>query len=426
MISSVITQLQKEVWAMEPRAMAAFIAKIFEVNTDSLDKLAAIEITKSKPTAVIKNGVATINIHGLLMKNPPSWLAFFGIETTDYNRLREQIAEAVDNKEVDSIVLHVDSPGGTVAGVSESAEAIAVANKTKTVSAYIEDLGASGAYYLASQAGTISANPNAEVGSIGVYTVYGDYSKMAEDEGVKIHVIRSGEHKGMGVIGAPITDEQIEAVQEVVNAMAGNFISAVSAGRKMQPDNVKKIATGRVWIAKDAKKIGLIDSVINGFENKNVTKPDLKGNNMAEQTEEQKQAAEAAIAEKAENESRKKMAEFQKAFPDDPQFAIEQFAAGVTLETAKANYAEVLKEKNKVLNAEKAELEEKSKKAKLEDPDPLINKGEGSGQESGFMETARQLAKDEKITKTEAMKRTKRENPELFEQYLQSCQPVQR
>ena len=163
----------------------------------------AIEIQKTKGTMQITGGIATINIHGLLMKNPPGWLAWFGIETTDYNVIRQQLGEAVGNKDVQSIFLHIDSPGGTVAGVSEAAEAIANANKAKPVSAYIEDLGASGAYWLASQAGKILSNPNGEIGSIGVYTVYADFSKMAETEGVKVHVIRSGEHKGMGVIGTP-------------------------------------------------------------------------------------------------------------------------------------------------------------------------------------------------------------------------------
>ena len=133
---------------------------------------------------------------------------------------------------------------------------------------------------LASQAGKISINPNGEAGSIGVYTVAVDSSKRAEELGFKVHVIKSGEHKGMGVPGTEITENQIAATQEIIDGMAANFKQAVSAGRKMSVADVEKIATGRTWLAEVAKKLNLVDEIVNGIDKSK----SMQGSNMKGQT----------------------------------------------------------------------------------------------------------------------------------------------
>lgn len=425
MINPIIAQIQKEIWMMEQRSMAAYFANVFEIDAESLAKLAAIEISKTKPALKVENGTATINIHGILMKNPPSWLAWFGIESTDYAQLRSQLAEALGNKAVQSIMLHVDSPGGTVAGSSEAAEAIAAANKIKPVSAYVEDLGASAAYYLASQAGQITANPNAEVGSIGVFTVYDDFSKAAEMQGVKVHVIRSGEHKGMGVIGAPITDEQIEAMQAVIDGMADNFIKAVGSGRKMKAEQVRELATGQVWIAKEAKKLGLIDGIANGIENLNLSNNSSKENVMAE-TQEKETGGKTVVKSTAQAPQKpaKKpatVAELKEAFADEPAFCLEQFEAGATLLEAKAAYAEVLKKRNAELSQQNAELKKNKDKKGRTGTDPIVSGGEGAAGGEDFIQAAADYAEEHKCTRTEAMRKVKKAQPELHAAYIRSC-----
>lgn len=399
---------------MEPRAMAAMVAKLFAINTESLASLMAIEIQKNKPEMRVEGGVATINIHGILMKNPPSWLAWFGIDSTDFSQIRQQLAEAVGNTNVQEILLHVDSPGGTVAGASETADAIKAAGRVKPVIAYIEDLGASGAYYLASQAKQITANLNAEVGSIGVYTVYEDYSKAAETAGVKVHVIRSGEHKGMGIIGAPITDGQIRAVQDVIDGMAGNFIAAVSEGRRISIEMVTALADGRVFIAAEAKKNGLIDSIIMCNPDK-----DKEKNTMAEETQKGKETTGTAAT--ASEPKKATTAELRAAFPDEPAFVLEQFEKDATIEQAKAAYANVLKVRNTELKQQNAELTKKIKKAATGAP-PVPVGGEGGEQAGGgFLATAKQYAKENKCTMTAAMKAVKKDNPQMFNTYISTC-----
>lgn len=416
MSNPILTQFQNDVWAMEPGRLAGFFNQILNIDSNSIAALMKIEIDKNKTPMQVADGIAQINIHGLLMKNPPSWLAFFGIQTTDYIQLAEQIKQAVENPDVKSIMLHVDSPGGSVAGVSEAAEAIANANKIKPVNAYIEDLGASGAYYLASQAGKISINPNGEAGSIGVYTVAADYTGLADKLGIKVHVIRSGEHKGMGVPGAAITENQISAVQEIIDGMAKNFKAAVASGRKMSDEDVEKIATGRLWIAEDAKKINLVDEIINGI-NKSQSKQgsNMKGHNMPEPKSEQEIQKEAQAAEI------KRINDIKAAIPDDPAFAMEQYTKGASAVEAKAAYADKLKEKNEVLKKENADLQANKNTQKPEGTEPLATTDDGGTPTAGnvdFMATAKQYAKDNKCSMKEAIKSCRQENPASYMAFL--------
>ena len=95
-------------------------------------------------------------------------------------------------------MLHVDSPGGHVAGVQALADTIFQARKLKPLHAHIEDLGASAAYWLASQANTVTANSTAEVGSIGTMAVVHDSSGAAAKAGIKVYVVSSAPAAGIG------------------------------------------------------------------------------------------------------------------------------------------------------------------------------------------------------------------------------------
>lgn len=431
-MKAILAEMQKEIWVMEPRALDSLFAHILEVNVSP--SLAEVEIEQT-PKLGITGDTAVISIRGILMKRIPFLFRLFGIETTSYLDIQRQIEEALGNDSIKKILLDIDSPGGKVAGCIETAQIIAEAANQKKVTARIEDLGASGAYWLASQTSKITAGPNAEVGSIGVFTVFVDYSKMAENEGVQVHVIRSGEHKGMGVFGAEISESQIAAVQEIVDGVAENFIKTVSSGRKMSVEAVRKLADGRLWLAAEAKKNGLIDSVINANKITKVKEKNImdekfeqwliaRGHNP--ETLDENKWAELEIEYKAEppakepdKEGKERLEALTAAFPDDPQFVLEQFKASASVEQAKAAYCDILAER---LTKAEEKIEELQEKIKAEaSASPIISAGEGDS-DSSFIETARQLAKDEKITVTEAMKRVKKDNPELYEAYRSQAQ----
>jgi len=241
-----LAQCGREPWMMEPLAMSGFLEAIATKSVG--EALAAIEITYQLPIRV-EGDTAVIPISGVLLKSVPDWVRFWGFDATGYDEVRSMLKIALADERVRRIELRITSPGGMVAGGMETGEAIRAADAAKPVTAVIEDLGASGAYWLAASARRIEANANAEVGSIGVYTVYYDWSKAADTDGVRVFVIRSGEHKGMGLAGAPITDVQIAAMQEVIDGMNGHFLDQVAVGRKVPREQAAAWATGRVWLA---------------------------------------------------------------------------------------------------------------------------------------------------------------------------------
>jgi len=401
----IIAEMQKHNWIMEPKALSAFFGRLIAMTTEMPD----IEILTAAKQMIIRNKTAVINITGILMNKIPGWFKWFGIEATSYEDIRNQIDSALNNKDVDSIFFNIDSPGGVVAGGIETMEAIAAASGKKKTSAHIQDLGASGAYFLASQAGSITAGPNAAVGSLGVFTVYEDLTKMAEQMGIKVIVIKSGEHKGMGIPGAAITDSQIATVQEIVDGIAANFIAMVAKGRKLDKDRVKELATGRLWLAGETVKLGLVDKVVNMNASNN---NNSKGNTMAEEKTEQKTEVvqDVAAADVRTEKTGDNIKEFKEAFGDDPAFALEQIEKGRTIEQAKAEYCEVLKKR----------LKEKKENKQPAGAQP-VEHNEAADGDGDFMELSKARAEEKKIKMSEAMKQITRENPEAYSYYIEKC-----
>lgn len=208
-------------------------------------------------------GIAVIGLQGPLT---PRGLTFFGRTIMPgMDVFRAQLAQAAANPDVAVIVLDVNSPGGTVAGTPETAEAVRVAASQKPVIAVVDSLCASAAYYIASQASEIAVTPSGEVGSIGVLAVHMDHSKSFEQEGITPTVFRSRASKADRNPYEPLTEESRAAIQASVQEADDDFLKAVAKGRKMTPAQIRKLADehglGRVVSAKQAVSLGLVDRV---------------------------------------------------------------------------------------------------------------------------------------------------------------------
>lgn len=202
-------------------------------------------------------GVAVVELVGPLMKHVSS---FSGGTSTI--AARRAIRNAANDETISSILLSIDSPGGTVAGTQDLADDVFAAAKIKTVHASIQDFGASAAYWVASQATKIFTTQSTLAGGMGTFLKIFDMSKMAENEGVEVLIIKAGEFKGMGTPGTKITDEQIEQFQIVVDDLNDHFMKGVANGRSMLSlAEVKKLADGRIHIAAKAKRLNLIDGI---------------------------------------------------------------------------------------------------------------------------------------------------------------------
>jgi signal peptide peptidase SppA len=206
-------------------------------------------------------GTAIIPVNGPLSKMPTSLGHMFGGSSTV--GMRKALAMALADSRVQRIMLHIDSPGGTVAGTGDLGDDIASASSIKPTAAFIEDLGASAAYWIASQAQTIYASPHSQVGSIGVYGVVHDTSEAAAKQGVKVHVLKTGAHKGGVIPGAPVSDATLKKMQAQVEQVHEAFVSAVAKGRGMAPSAIAPLADGSVYPARKALSTGLVDALSN-------------------------------------------------------------------------------------------------------------------------------------------------------------------
>lgn len=384
-------------WIMPQSSLESLVMSLPQIASKKGEP--SFDIQTSKPMYINNKGEAIIKISGVLMKSVPSIFKWFEIDATGYDDIVSQIDAAVLDSKIKTITLNITSPGGTVAGVQEAAQAILSAKEIKPINAVIEDLCASGAYWLASQATSIQSNQLAQIGSIGVYTVLADWSKYYEDAGVKIQIIKSGEFKGTGVEGTEITDKQLEPIQERIDAMAAVFVEAVATGRKMEISDIQKLATGRMWIAESAKANGLIDGIVQ-FKSKNNV--NTKGNVMDEK--EIQAAIESAKNEQADasvKSERERLASLKAEFSEDLSFALEQFEAGASLEQAKAAYCDVLKQKMKEKESDGAEA--------------LETDGDTSQVKSDdFMTLAKEYKSEHKCSLTKAMQVIAKERPELY------------
>lgn len=200
------------------------------------------------------DAVAVIRIDGVIAGTGD---VYGGYITPEY--MSDQLAQAVDDPSVKAIVLRVNSPGGTVAASEELAQYVKDCPKPVIVS--IGDVGASGAYMLASQSDEIWAMPGSAVGSIGVIAEIPNVSGLLDKVGVEFQVITAGKYKDAGSPYREMTDEEKSLIQGEVDEAYDQFIDIVADGRDMPRSEVETLATGWAWSGETAKELGLIDKL---------------------------------------------------------------------------------------------------------------------------------------------------------------------
>lgn len=246
-------------WAIEPRWFRAAVAAVRDGTLKpALASLDDDDEADDRMT-VTKQGIAIISIEGQISKRGGS---FGGASTI---AIRRKLRMAAENQQVRAIMLHISSPGGTVAGTSDLADDVVAVRegkfgKAKPVYAYIADMGCSAAYWVASQCAMIYANKTALVGSIGTYAVLEDDSAYAESMGIKWRVVSTGPFKGLGADGK-VTDELVADVQREVNELNAPFLAAVQAGRGDKIPDIAVVADGRAHVSEQAISFGLIDEI---------------------------------------------------------------------------------------------------------------------------------------------------------------------
>ena len=208
-----------------------------------------------------KDFVGVINIEGEIGASSSNSLTSDSTYNHDfYLKYIEKMEKSDKNK---GILLYVDSPGGAVYESDEMyLKLMEYKEKTKRpIWAYFASQACSGGYYISMAADKIYANRNCWTGSIGVIVSLTNCKKLDDKLGIKEIDITSGKNKAMGSQGLELTKEQRGILQSLVDEAYDQFVGIVADGRKMDKSAVKKIADGRIYSAKQAKEINLVDEV---------------------------------------------------------------------------------------------------------------------------------------------------------------------
>lgn len=233
-----------------------------EIVADLVPLMRAAPAKSSKPaTAAPKPGRLTVlQIVGPMTRFglTSPWRDTEGTATT---LLADQVRRLTADPAVEAVAFWIDTPGGTVMGTPELADAVAELSKAKPTVGFIDGLGASAGYFVASQMRKLYATKSSLTGSIGTLHIIPDFSAMMERSGIKVHVIATGELKGTGVFGAPLTPDQIDYLRDMVSESQAMFDLAVQTGRRMNLAQMKAIRPGQVFHSATARKMGLIDGL---------------------------------------------------------------------------------------------------------------------------------------------------------------------
>jgi signal peptide peptidase SppA len=309
----------------------------------------------SREYQLSRDGIAIMRVDGPMMKAVPSMGA--GVSTV---RLRQQIKAARRDPEVRGALLVMDTPGGTAKGNSDLADEVRAFAAEKPIFAFIEDLTASAGVAIASQTTKRYANnPNAMYGAMGTYAVIEDQSARAEKLGVKVHVIRAGEYKGMAESGTEVTEQHLAELQRIVNSLNEEYLSTIARGLNKSVEYVRPLADGRIIFASNAVAAGLLDGV-QTFE---ATYQELVALTARSSTGGRKNMSQ-------ENNKAATLAELKAAFPNSTaDWRESQLEAGSTLEKAAMGYATFVETRAK---AREEELQKQVDAAKNSKPAPSL------------------------------------------------------
>lgn len=202
---------------------------------------------------------AIVRVNGGLVSGSAGWKRFFGI--TGYEDIKAALLESMGRQDVKSILLHVNSPGGSVNGMQATADLIREISKVKPM-ATVAATACSAGYWLGASTGYVVAEEMALIGSIGCVMQLATYTKAQENAGVQFHTFKSGALKMAGNPNEEMSDEARKNFQEIVDDMCAVFMHNVAAYRKMDTAKLKaKFGDGRAVLAQRAMAGGLVDKI---------------------------------------------------------------------------------------------------------------------------------------------------------------------
>ena len=174
----------------------------------------------------------------------------------------DDLYRLANDDKVKAVVLRINSGGGSAYASEQMWRAVQLLKKKKPVVVSMSGMAASGGYYMSCGADYIVAEPTTLTGSIGIFGMVPDASELLTEKlGLHFDVVKTNVASDFGAMGRGINPQEAEAMQAYVNNGYRLFLQRVADGRKMKPEDVDKIAQGRVWTGRQALQIRLVDKL---------------------------------------------------------------------------------------------------------------------------------------------------------------------
>lgn len=177
------------------------------------------------------------------------------------DRFMKLVEKLRKDKNVKAVVLRVNSPGGSVSASVKIRTALDSLMKEKPLVASFGDYAASGGYWISSGCQKIYADATSVTGSIGVFSLIPDFSKVTKKVGVNVESVGSNKHSDMMSLMRPFDAAELAYMQASVEDIYELFVNLVATSRGLSVERVDQIAQGRVWAAADALEVGLVDEI---------------------------------------------------------------------------------------------------------------------------------------------------------------------
>lgn len=219
------------------------------------------------PTSILgkylKNDyISVLYIEGVISEGESG--GFMSGNGYNHNYILSQINHFIDDEKNKGLIIYVNSPGGSIFATDEVyLKLIEYKNVTgRPVYISMGSMAASGGYYISVTGDKVFANRNTLTGSIGVTLgVMYDISEFLENHGIKTVALTAGKNKSMGDITQPMNEERMAIFQSILNESYDQFVEVICTGRELEGEAVRTLADGRIYTAKQALNLKLVDEI---------------------------------------------------------------------------------------------------------------------------------------------------------------------
>src|SRR3989344_6134829 len=243
-------------------------ARIILITLLSLFFISFIVSKLDTKEVIMQNKIAVIPIKGAITVEGTG--DFFSGSGVSSNTVTEFIKKSNEDESIKGIILEINSPGGGVVASEEIANA--VKESKKPVVSWIREVGASGAYWVASASDAIVADPLSLTGSIGVTSSYLSFGELLEDYNVTYQRLVTGKYKDLATPFKELTNEERALLEKKLYDIHDYFVAEVARNRDLPEENVRALATGEFFLGQEALPLGLVDYLGGKETAMNITK----------------------------------------------------------------------------------------------------------------------------------------------------------